>query len=270
VGQGDSILLDFPDGSVMLVDAGVARPDVGRAAILPLLEARRRARIDVLALTHPHPDHYGGLASVLEGIEVGELWDSGQAESESPDGPASQLLATARARGVRVRSPAELCGHGRRFGGARVDVLWPCAAYDPGYDPNDNSLVLRVTYGERALLLVGDLERHGEAMLLARRAPLRADFLKVGHHGSRTSSTAAFLAAVRPRFAAISAGRYNHYGHPHRETLEALAAVGAEVLRTDLHGGVVVTTDGHRLEVEAAAAPLRTAERSPASPRRAR
>ncbi|MBC7173471.1 MAG: ComEC family DNA internalization-related competence protein, partial [Polyangiaceae bacterium] len=249
VGQGDSILVDLPDGRAMLVDAGNVGPDIGEAVLVPLLAARRRARIDVVVLTHPHPDHFGGLATVLRAVEVGEIWDSGQAEDESPTGPASQLLEEARRRGVRVLSPADLCGRPRRFGAARAEVLWPCPAYNAGFDPNDNSLVVRLSLGERALLLTGDLERHGEAALLARPEALRADFLKVGHHGSRTSSTLPFVRAVAPRYAAISAGSHNRYGHPHAEPLEALEAVGAEVLRTDELGGLTVITDGRALEV---------------------
>ncbi len=253
VGQGDAVLVDLPDGRAMLVDTGNVAPDAGATVIAPLLAARRRDRLDVVVLTHPHPDHYGGLGHLLDAIAIGELWDSGQAEDEDPDGAASALLARARARGVRVRAPTELCDQPRRFGRARVDVLWPCPRYDIGLGPNDNSLVLRVALGRRALLLTGDLEAHGEDALVARGAALRADFLKVGHHGSRTSTTPAFVRAVAPRFAAISAGAHNRYGHPHAEPLAALRAAGAEVLRTGLHGGITVETDGRALSVTTAA-----------------
>jgi competence protein ComEC len=149
-----------------------------------------------------------------------------------------------------VRRPSDLCGKPRHYGGARVDILWPCPSFDTLLDPNDNSLVLRLSFGERALLLAGDIEHEAEKTLVrTERARLRADVLKVPHHGSRTSSGAALLRAVGARYAVISAGRGNAFGHPNPGVLERLAASGARALRLDLLGGVMVTTDGHSLEV---------------------
>jgi len=253
VGQGDAALLDMPDGSLLMVDAGGAPrggPDPGARALVPLLRARRRTAIDALVITHPHPDHYGGARAVLDAITVRELWDGGQGVAESPEGDAAQLIASAQRRGVRVRGPEQLCAGPRYFGAARVEVLWPCPSFDTLLEPNDNSLVLRVTLGARAFLLAGDIEREAERMLVkTQRARLRADVLKVPHHGSRTSSGTALLRAVRPRYAVISAGRGNTFGHPHADVLERLALVGAHVLRLDRLGGVVMTTDGRTLDV---------------------
>lgn len=137
---------------------------------------------------------------------------------------------------------------------ARVEVLAPCPTFCTDRGPNDNSFVLRITYGSRALLLVGDSEREEEDILLATASDrLRADVLKVGHHGSRTSSSPALLAAVAPRHAIVSVGRRNRFGHPHPLTLAALAAVGARAWRTDQDGEVVVTTDGTSLDVQSIA-----------------
>jgi competence protein ComEC len=134
----------------------------------------------------------------------------------------------------------------------RIDVLAPCPAPSSDRGPNDNSFVLRIAYGARAILLVGDAEHEEEALLLAtERERLRADVLKVGHHGSRTSSTPAFLAAVAPREAIVSAGCRNRFGHPHAVTLSALSSAGARVWRTDRDGAIVVTTNGETLEVAA-------------------
>jgi competence protein ComEC len=146
-----------------------------------------------------------------------------------------------------------MCGK-RWLGGALFEVLAPCPAVVPDRGPNDNSFVMRVTYGERSLLLVGDAQQEEEDDLLA-RAPgaLRADVLKVGHHGSRTSSSSRFLSAVGPSEAIISVGCRNRFGHPHPNTLASLAEAHARVWRTDRDGAITVTTDGHSLEVSSEA-----------------
>jgi len=140
----------------------------------------------------------------------------------------------------------------RTLGGAWIEVLAPCPGFSSDRGPNDNSFVLRVGYGGRSFLLVGDAEREEETALLAAARPhLLADVLKVGHHGSRTSSSDEFLAAVAPREAIVSVGRRNRFGHPHPVALHALATAGARVWRTDRDGAVVATTDGISLDVRA-------------------
>ena len=240
VGQGDAALVDLPDGSAVLIDGGglVGSPiDTGERVVAPTLRARRRDALALAVLTHPHPDHFGGLVTGLGSIGVGALWDTGQGEREEVGGGYGALLTGLRARGVPILRPASICG-GRVIGGARADVLAPCPDSLVERGPNDNSIVLRLAFGARAILFVGDAEREEEGDLL-RLAPerLRADVLKVGHHGSRTSSSPAFLAAVGPRVAVISDGVRNHFGHPHPSTLAALDAAGARVWRTDRDGG---------------------------------
>jgi competence protein ComEC len=258
VGQGDSALVDLPDGSAMLVDGGglVGSPvDVGERAVLPLLAARRRRALAVVVLSHPHPDHHLGLASALTRTSVREFWDTGQGEAEGTGGAYRELLTELRGRGVVVKNPTTLCG-AHAIGGAIVEVLAPCPDVLPDRGANDNSFVIRIRYGTRAVLLVGDAEHEEEADLIRSRGTdgLRADVLKVGHHGSRTSSTRAFIDTVAPSVAVISCGVRNRFGHPHPNTLATLTSAGVRVLRTDRHGSVVVTTDGTSLDVRSMSA----------------
>jgi competence protein ComEC len=252
VGQGDSALVDLPDGHAMLIDGGgiVGSPvDIGSRVVAPELRARRRDAIAVVALSHPHPDHFSGLPTGLAATPFAELWDTGQGEHESVGGLYAQLLAQARRSGAAVLRPDTLCG-AHDVGGARVDVLAPCPRPDPDRGPNDNSLVLRVAYGSSSVLFVGDAEHAEERDLLRMYgARLRSDLLKVGHHGSRTSSTPDFIAAVAPHDAVISAGVRNHFGHPTPQTLDTLARAGVRIWRTDRDGAVTAASDGASWDV---------------------
>jgi ComEC/Rec2-related protein len=251
VGQGDATLVDLPDGRLMLIDGGgnVGVPvDPGERVILPVLRARRRDRLDILVLTHPHPDHLGGLLSVARELPIGELWYGG---APAPDGSDYQRLLDLLARHhVPRRNAAELCTPLPRTGAPSgsipsVQILHPCPL-DPAHSLNDNSLVLRITHGEHAALLMGDAELWAEQRLLATHpTSLSADLLKVAHHGSRTSSSPAFLRAVHPGLATISSGIRNRFGHPHPETLTHLQNAGALPLRLDQLGSITWQTDGN-------------------------
>ncbi len=249
VGQGDSTLVDLPDGKLMLIDGGgfVGSPvNPGNSVLLPVLRARRRTRVDIVVLTHPHPDHFLGLFAALPSLDVGEFWDTGQGREQGAGTEYAELIRGLLRRGVPIRGPDVLCGPERTVGGAKLRVFAPCPAFDPVLGPNDNSFVIRLTYGNERALLMGDAEHEEERFLLgAFRSELRADFLKVGHHGSRTSTSAAFLAAVHPRLATVSCGVRNRFGHPSPDTLATLARAGVVALRTDVFGSAEFRTDGH-------------------------
>lgn len=249
VGQGDATLIDFPDGRLALVDTGQGGRHPAVRALRELLAARRRRHIDLVVITHGHPDHYGGLRALIDETSIGELWLNGQLLVEERDRAMTGLASAALARGVKIRFAPELCEAPRRFGGAMLEVLWPCPRYDPELDLNDNSITIRVTFGRRSFLLTGDLESEAENRLIQRCQIGRSDVLKVAHHGSKTSTSLRFLDLVRPSWAVISSGAGNRYGHPNPEVISRLRGIGAMVFRTDAYGGVMLRTDGERIEV---------------------
>ena len=200
----------------------------------------------MVALSHAHEDHIGGLPAVLENFHVKELW-TGATPEESPEW--SNLRRKAEQLGVRIVHQTQ----GRQFsyGDAEFEVLAPFSDYSPAsMARNNDSLVLRLTYRERSIILSGDVEKQIESEMVAANLVHHADVLKVAHHGSKTSTTQPFLDAVHPAFAVISAGFANLYGHPNAEVVERLQQANIDVLRTDQMGAVTVRTDGHRFVVE--------------------
>ena len=254
VGQGDSIFVALPDGKRMLVDAGgipafpgQPRPrlDIGEDVVAPYLWTRGIRSLDVVAASHGHEDHIGGMAAIIDDFHPKELWIGVE-----PESAAWRAVREAAARnGVKIvsmESPSRFA-----FGGAEVQVLAPLAGYVPsGEAKNDDSLVLRLSYGRRAFLLTGDVERPIEQWMLEENEIQRTDVLKTAHHGSRTSSTGPFLDAVSPAFAVISLGFENSYGFPNRDVLDRFQYRGVMVFRTDLDGLVSIRTDGRRLYVD--------------------
>ena len=251
VGQGDSAIVEAPDGKRLLVDAGPAftspngaRMDAGVTAVAPVLRARRIRRIDVLAISHSDFDHAGGALAILDRFEVGEVW----IPAGSVGAPA---MASIREHASRLGVPTREMARGvpsRVWGSTRIEILWPApAAAGEDASPRENagSLVLRVVSPGFSVLFTGDIEGAGEGKLLGSGADVRADVLKVPHHGSDTSTTAAFLSAVSPRAAIVSAGRWNRFGFPRKGPLARLAEHGVRLYRTDWDGAVTATVEAH-------------------------
>jgi competence protein ComEC len=224
-----------------------AGPDPGEDAVSPYLWSRGFQTLDVVALTHAHQDHIGGLTAILDNFHVGALWIGREVSSAA----LANLEKTAREK--RIPIIHEIRGKDISWDGVEAQFLWPeIVPEEVGPAPkNNDSLVLRLQYGERSMMLPGDAEKQVESAILEENSEeaLHADVLKVGHHGSKNSTMAGFLAAVHPRVALISAGEDNAYGHPNPELLERLETAGVWTLRTDRDGAVHVLTDGKTLEV---------------------
>jgi competence protein ComEC len=260
VGQGDSALVTFPDGTTMLVDGGGKMdfhgdeegdtispdiPGIGEAVVSPVLWEKGYSKIDYILATHADADHIQGLTDVAKNFEVHEAL-FGRTPPEDPEFVELRSILIKRDVPMAHISRGQIV----HFGGATVEVLYPrsddsaAAASD-----NDHSVVLRIVFGDRAFLLTGDIEQTTESELVNGGGTLAADVIKVPHHGSRTSSTQAFVAAVKSRYAIISVGNHSRFGHPHQEVVDRWLASGAEVLRTGQKGMISISTDGSDLVV---------------------
>jgi competence protein ComEC len=264
VGQGDSALVTMPDGSTLLIDGG-GRPNfrrrvdddedveeferdtrgIGESVVSEYLWRRGLSRVDYVLATHADADHIDGLNAVLRSFKV-----EGALVARAPSDDAEFLRFAETARDARV--PIYLVGRGDRlrFGPVTLEVLWPRVAEGDGDAPsaNNDSIVLRIRLGRRTLLLTGDAEAPAEASLVAAGDDLACDVLKVAHHGSRTSSTQAFVNATRPALAVVSVGQDSPHGHPHAEVIARLRDAGALVLMTGERGTITVSTDGEDLQ----------------------
>lgn len=234
VGEADCTLL-LCDGHSMLIDGG--NPADGQS-VLDFLRAQDVRRLDYVVGTHPHADHVGGLCKVLAEMPADVAFCALPDEMQTH---YPRFVEAAEAAGLRLQPLAP--GESWMLGGARVTVLGPLQHYD---ELNNRSLVLRVDYGDTSLIVCGDAQTDAEQAMLASGLPLRADLLRLGHHGSSDASSAAWLDAVRPETAVISCGAENDWGHPHAPVLARLAERGIAALRTDLHGSLTAFSDGTR------------------------
>jgi competence protein ComEC len=269
VGQGDAALVTMPDGTTLLVDGG-GRPQfsgrraspieeegdeepferdarsIGEAVVSEYLWWRGLDRVDYIMATHADADHIDGLNDVARNFRVRAALVG---RTPADDSEFARFFKTTRRTGLPLYPLNR--GDALRFGAVEADVLWPVEANDArAASGNNDSLVLRLRFGERVFLLTGDIEKEAETALAAASEDLRADVVKVAHHGSRTSSTAALVARTQPKIAIISVGRSSIYGHPHKEIVERWRLSGAEILTTGERGTISVSTDGRDLRVE--------------------
>ena len=263
VGQGDSALMTMPDGTTLLVDGG-GRPNfnylndeagdpvfqrdtrsIGEGVVSQYLWSRGMDRVDYVLATHADADHIDGLNDVAQNFRVRSAM---VARTPANDPEYARFAATMKEVGV----PVDRIGAGDllRFGDVSAEVLWPPPTQDESApSQNNDSIVLVIRYGEKTLLLTGDIEKQGEAAVLRERIDLKSDLVKVAHHGSKTSSIEPFVAATRPSLAIISVGRTSMFGHPNKDVVERWGAGGAEVMTTGQRGTISVVTDGHVLNV---------------------
>ena len=243
VGQGDSMLLRC-DGYDILIDAG--ENDQG-AAVNAYLDKIGVEDLDLVIGTHPHSDHIGGLDTVLAEHTAKQVIMPAIPDSQTPTTRTYEdVLDAIDAQGLTITDAVP--GDVYTFGEGKLEILGPVTdSYD---NLNNFSVVCRLDYGEISFLFTGDMESDAEADLMASGASLDADILKVGHHGSSTSTSQGFLDAVSPEGAVIEVGEGNSYNHPHKEVMDRLEAEGCTVYRTDLNGSVVIGTDGQNWAVQ--------------------
>ena len=240
VGQGDAILIRC-NGTDTLIDAG--ERNMGKR-VVSYLQSRNVTYLDLVVATHPHSDHIGGMAEVLGAFSVGRFIDSGTPHTSKTYEDMLTLIDE-KSIPFQVAQRGQIVALNPAF---RMEVLNPGA--ERHGDLNEDSVVLRVTVGDIAFLLMGDGETEAEDDILAAGYNIRSDVLKVGHHGSRYASGALFLTNVSPAISVIQVGTGNEYGHPTEDALQRLQAVGATIYRTDEHGTILVGTDGRTLQVQ--------------------
>ena len=243
VGQGDAIFVEAPNGNQVLIDGGPNKTVLRELAKqMPFYDRS----IDAIILTHPHLDHYGGLVDVLDNYKINLEMDSG---NDNPESIGFDIYARKLEEEKAKRIFAK---NGMRVNldkGLYLDILLP-VINKKGMSAHDEMVVARLVYGNNSFLLTGDMEDNLENYLLGFGGSLRSDVLKVGHHGSKTSTSENFLGAIRPSLAVISVGKNNKYGHPHKEVTNRLAKFEIPTLRTDEKGTIIIKSDGEKIVAE--------------------
>jgi len=251
VGQGDAALIVLPNNETILIDAGGSFEaggwDPGQSVLAPLLRSLGRKHIDLAIVTHPHPDHLNGFLYLSENFHIHEFWWNGMA----PDLPILQkILQNIENKGGITKTLPHI--RGQKRADVHIEILHPKSTHEHGYFPqmhlNDNSIVLRLKYKNNSIFFSGDIEKNAETHLLDKIKP--TDILKAAHHGSRSSSTPAFIEALSPKLVFISVGKNNRFGLPNTDVLERFEKYGVAIRRTDQHGMLTLKTDGHGWKVD--------------------
>jgi len=237
VGQGDAIFIESPTGVQILIDAGSSRKVLGELSkVMPMFDRS----LDTIFMTHPDQDHIGGFIDVLKNYSVGAVFESGISGS-------SKTFQNLKKEIENKKIPDFLARRGTNLdigGGAFINILFPDRDVS-NWESNEGSIVSKLSYGNNSIMLTGDAPIKTEKIILSENSAevLHSEFLKVGHHGSRTSSSLDFLKAISPKYSLISVGLDNKYGHPHKEVLGFLNNLGIQVFRTDQLGQIKIKCD---------------------------
>ena len=244
VGQGDSEFIEFPDGKTMLIDAGTYQY---ADTVADYINELGYSKIDYLIATHPHADHIGGMAEIINKFDIGNIY---MPKASTNTKTFENLLTAVQDKGMTVNTAKA----GMNIAVSdefdySADILAPISAeYD---ELNNYSVVIKISYGSNSFLYMGDAEKEVEEELLDRGVNIKADVIKVGHHGSNTSSSSDFVKSVGAEYAVFSVGKDNDYGHPHSQTLKRWKKIGAEICRTDEEGTIKISSDGRNIKADA-------------------
>lgn len=239
VGQGDSCLVILPNKEVMLIDAGTSDKE---STVVNYIKDLNISKIDYLVMTHPDADHIGGMSSVIDNFEIGNIYMTNKTSTTKT---FEDLLGKIDDNNMNITIPKanEIISEDNDF---EVKLVSPIKEYD---DNNDMSLVLQITHNENSFLLMGDASSEVEEDILNSNPNISADLIKIGHHGSSYSSSANFIEQVSPKFAIISSGNDNQYGHPSNMTLETLNKFSVKIYRTDQLGHIIASSDGNTINI---------------------